>query len=26
MEYPEGCSTTIRRVAKKMAVVEGGLV
>jgi len=25
-EYPEGCSTAIRRVARKMAAVEGGLV
>jgi len=26
MEYPEGCSTTIRYVARKMATMEGGLV
>jgi len=26
MEYPEGCSTTIRHVARKMAAMEGGLV
>jgi len=26
MEYPEGCSTAIRHVARKMAAVEGGLV
>jgi len=26
MEYPEGCTTTIRHVARKVAVVEGGLV
>jgi len=25
-EYPEGCSTTIKRVARKVAAVEGGLV
>jgi len=25
-EYPEGCSTTIRHVARKVAAVEGGLV
>ena len=25
-EYPEGCSTAIRRVARKVAAVEGGLV
>ena len=25
-EYPEGCSTTMRCVARKVAVVEGGLV
>jgi len=26
MEYPEGCSTTIRCVARKVAAVEGRLV
>ena len=26
MEYPEGCSTAMRRVARKVATVEGGLV
>jgi len=26
MEYPEGYSTAMRRVARKMAVVEGELV
>jgi len=26
MEYPEGCSTAIRHVARKMAAMEGGLV
>jgi len=26
MEYPEGCNTAIRRVARKVAAVEGGLV
>jgi len=26
MEYPEGCSTTIRCVARKVAAVEGGLI
>ena len=26
MEYPEGCSTTMRHVARKMAAVEGRLV
>jgi len=26
MEYPEGCSTTIRCVARKVAAMEGGLV
>jgi len=26
MEYPEGCSTTIRHVARKVATMEGGLV
>jgi len=26
MEYPEGCSTAIRRVERKVATVEGGLV
>jgi len=26
MEYPEGCSTTIRHVARKVAIMEGGLV
>jgi len=26
MEYPDGCSTTIRCVVKKMAAVEGRLV
>jgi len=26
MEYSEGCSTTIRYVARKMAAIEGGLV
>ena len=25
-EYPEGCSTAMRRVARKVAAVEGGLV
>ena len=25
-EYPEGCSTAMRRVARKVATVEGGLV
>jgi len=26
MEYPEGYSTAIRHVARKVATVEGGLV
>jgi len=26
MEYPEGCSTAMRRVARKVAAMEGGLV
>ena len=26
MEYPEGCSTAIRHVARKMAAVEGRIV
>jgi len=26
MEYPDGCSTAIRCVARKVATVEGGLV
>jgi len=26
MEYPEGCSTTMRCVARKVAAVEGGLI
>jgi len=26
MEYPEGCSTAIRCVARKVAAVEGRLV
>jgi len=26
MEYPKGCSTAIRYVARKMATMEGGLV
>jgi len=26
MEYPEGCSTTIRHVARKMAAVESRLI
>jgi len=26
MEYPEGCSTTIKHVARKVAAVEGRLV
>jgi len=26
MEYPEGCSTAIKCVARKVAAVEGGLV
>jgi len=26
MEYPEGCSTAMRCVARKVAAVEGGLV
>jgi len=26
MEYPEGCSTAIRCVARKVATVEGRLV
>jgi len=26
MEYPDGCSTAIRCVARKMAAMEGGLV
>ena len=26
MEYPEGCSTTIRHVVRKMAAMEGGLI
>jgi len=26
MEYLEGCSTAMRRVARKVAAVEGGLV
>jgi len=25
-EYPEGCSTAIRHVARKVAAVKGGLV
>ena len=25
-EYPEGCSTAMRRVVRKVAAVEGGLV
>ena len=25
-EYPGGCSTAMRRVARKMATMEGGLV
>jgi len=26
MEYPEGCSTAIRHVARKVAAMEDGLV
>ena len=26
MEYPDDCSTAIRRVVRKVAAVEGGLV
>jgi len=26
MEYPEGCSTAIRHVVRKMAAMEGKLV
>jgi len=26
MEYPDGCSTAMRRVVRKMATMEGGLV
>jgi len=26
MEYPKGCSTAIKCVARKVAAVEGGLV
>ena len=26
MEYPDGCSTAIRHVVRKVAVMEGGLV
>jgi len=26
MEYPDGCSTTIRHIVRKVATVEGGLV
>jgi len=26
MEYPEGCSTAMRHVVRKVATVEGGLV
>jgi len=26
MEYPEGCSTTLRRVVRRVAAMEGGLV
>jgi len=26
MEYPDGCSTAIRHVARKVAAVEGRLV
>jgi len=26
MEYSDGCSTTIRYVARKVAAMEGGLV
>jgi len=26
MEYLEGCSTAIRRVARKVAAMEGGLI
>ena len=26
MEYPEGCSTAIRHVAREVAAVEGGLI
>jgi len=26
MEYPEGCSTAMRHVARKVATMEGGLV
>ena len=26
MEYPEDCSTTIRRVVRKIAAVEGRLI
>ena len=26
IEYPEGCNTAIRHVARKVATIEGGLV
>jgi len=26
MEYPDGCNTTIRRVVRKVAAIEGKLV
>jgi len=26
MEYLDGCSTAIRHVARKMAIIKGGLV
>jgi len=26
MEYPEGCSTAMRHVARRVATMEGGLV
>ena len=26
MEYPDSCSTAIRHVVRKVAVIEGGLV
>jgi len=26
MEYPDGCSTAMRCIARKVATVEGGLV
>ena len=26
MEYPDGCSTAMRHVARKVATMEGGLV